>query len=131
MIDLEVKIDMPKLDLILPDEKFWKAAAIGTATDIRKRTETQGLDVKGKEFKPYSKDYREYRKQRGRSDKPNLSFSARMLGSMRASSTKKQARLAFLDLRVIRLGRMKRWEGSFLLYQRNRLIKLLAESLHG
>jgi hypothetical protein len=41
-----------------------------------------GKDVEGKKFKPYNKAYEEYRRKKGRSTKPNLSFSARMLSSM-------------------------------------------------
>jgi len=49
---------------------------------IRMRTE-KGKDVNGQKFKPYSKQYTEFRKLTGRKINPvNLTFTGKMLGSM-------------------------------------------------
>jgi hypothetical protein len=70
---------------------FWKRVAIQIQAVIRRRTETAKVDWQGRAFKAYSPEYRKKRSDAGRSTTPNLSFTTRMLSSMKALSTKTRA----------------------------------------
>lgn len=72
---------MPDLSIDMPDKRLWRAVGVDAAKEIRKRTE-KGSDVDGKSFKAYSPNYKAYRRKTGRSTKPNLVFTGRMLGAM-------------------------------------------------
>ena len=48
---------------------------------IKRRTQS-GKDINGKAFKPYSPSYKEYRIEKGRSAKPNLTDSSNMLNAI-------------------------------------------------
>jgi len=62
----------------------------------RIQTRTQrGKNADGKGFKPYTKDYREFRKERGYPVKPDLTFSGNMLSNMTQKHNNKQAILYF------------------------------------
>jgi len=92
MIDFKFKTKMPDIKFNPPDSPvFWKAVALEAQKDIRVRTETKKDDVEDKPFKPYDKAYREYRLDKGRSGRPNLSFTGRMLGGMVAIGRKGMA----------------------------------------
>lgn len=92
MIDLKINKKQLKLDIDLPGKQFWDAVTLDIARTIRKRTES-GYDVNGKRFKPYNKEYLQYRREKGRSLKPNLTFTGRMLGSIRAQGYKRGGRV--------------------------------------
>lgn len=83
MIDLGIKVKVPdlKLDISTNDKKFWKNVGIEATKEIQKQT-LAGKDSQGKPFKPYTKDYKNQRTKAGRSAKPNLTWSGKMLSSM-------------------------------------------------
>ena len=83
------------LNIKLPTSADWLKLGLDEAKEIRQRTETKGLDVKGESFKPYSAAYAAYRAEMGRGTMPNLSFSGRMLGALgsNVSATGDSARL--------------------------------------
>lgn len=83
MLDFKIKQLNLNLDVDLPKSRFWKATALDVARTMRKRTES-GKDFEGKQFKPYTEAYADYREERGRSRKPTLLFTGRMLGSIRS-----------------------------------------------
>ncbi len=81
-------IKMPDLSIDMPGKTFYQAAALEVKKRIRKRTETDKKDYQGKGFKKYSAKYGIYRSKSGRGVKPNLSFSGKMLGSMKVLASK-------------------------------------------
>lgn len=56
MLDFTVKTSKLKIDIDVPDKRFWQAIALDSARTIRERTE-KGQRVDGGGFKPYSKAY--------------------------------------------------------------------------
>lgn len=78
----KVNVKLPKLDIETPNLTFWRKIGLQMVRDIRVRTESKGLDVDGRGFKRYSESYQKQRLDKGRSAKPNLSFSSRMLNAM-------------------------------------------------
>jgi hypothetical protein len=84
MFDINVKVKGQKIKFNAPDNPtFWRAVAVEAQKEIRTRTEKTGKDVDDRSFVAYSKAYEKRRAARGRSTRPNLSFTAKMLGSMR------------------------------------------------
>ena len=76
---------MPDLTIKLPKKaSFWQAVALNARRWLRGRTARDKVDVKGKPFKPYSPDYKKYRKSKRRSIVPNLVFTGRMLSAIQA-----------------------------------------------
>ncbi len=64
---------------------------------IRKRTQ-KGKDVDGKSFRPYTPEYKEFRRQKGRQVQfPDLNFSGQMLSNMTQKASPKQAILFFAN----------------------------------
>ena len=61
---------------------------------IEDRT-SKGRSYKGSFFKKYNAQYKAYRLSRGRSSKPNLEFTGKMLGSMAVISSSRQAEIYF------------------------------------
>lgn len=51
------------------------------ATIVQART-GRGVDADGEAFAPYSEGYAERRKKKGRSERPDLTYTGRMLGAM-------------------------------------------------
>ncbi len=89
MIDFGIKTKTPRVKFDAPDDPtFWKAVAIQGQKEIRQRTESEGKDPENKSFKPYQKAYAEHRMKKGRSARPNLSFTGKMLGGMIAIGRK-------------------------------------------
>jgi len=83
MIDVSLKVSSIKIDVSPPDEpRFWQAMALEEAKEIRKRTETDKVDVDGRSFKPYTTAYKKHRAKKGRGTTPNLSFTGKMLGAL-------------------------------------------------
>jgi hypothetical protein len=68
--------------------------------------ETQdGIDQNGKRFKPYSKGYAEFRKEEGRSNKVDLTFTGHMLNSMKViRATDSTVTIGFIDSTPARGG---------------------------
>lgn len=62
---------------------FGQAVQIETGEIVR-RTQS-GIDVNGSPFKAYSKEYAAYKKKKGRNATPDLTFSGKMLGSIKAT----------------------------------------------
>lgn len=62
--------------------------------NISRRT-LKGLDYQGRNFAPYTPQYREYRRQTGRPLRPDLNFTGQMLGSMTVDSTSSRGRIFF------------------------------------
>jgi hypothetical protein len=93
-MDIEVKIRrFPNLEIKMPfDARNMKTLAVGVQREIRKQTE-RGRDINGAQFKPYTPKYRKFRQKKGRSIRPNLLFSGRMLGGMRAIGRKGVAKV--------------------------------------
>lgn len=90
-----MKVVMPKLTVKTPDKSFWMAVATQFAKDVRKRTETAGLDAEGKSFGSYSSYYEKMRIKKGRGAMVNLSFTGKMLGALAKgiSATANRARV--------------------------------------
>lgn len=66
---------------------------------IKSRT-IRGVDYSGKLFKPYSQQYKLFRKKKGHpTNKVNLTFTGSMLASMDFDSSEKQTRVFFLNTR--------------------------------
>lgn len=88
-------IKKPKIDIDTPDRKFWQRLGLSAARHIRKRTEKDGRDSDGKQFRPYSRGYESYRAKKGRSRTPNLSFTGRMMSALPqgVSATDKGAKI--------------------------------------
>jgi len=94
---VSTKVTMPDLTIKPPTStSYWYSVASQLGRDIRKRTETSKVDWSGRRFKGYSDQYKKLRAKAGRSSTPNLSFSSKMLASMRAigSKTKSVLRLS-------------------------------------
>ena len=81
MIGVKIVSDLD-LSLDLPDRRFWEGIAVEAKRTIHKRT-LSGYDVHGDRFKPYSRAYLEKRVKGGRTVTPNLTFTGRMLNSIR------------------------------------------------
>jgi hypothetical protein len=82
---IDIKVPKITIEIDTPtDPTFWRGVGLETAKGIRKRTETQKVDADEQVFKPYSQVYKEYRRKKGRTTTPNLSFSGRMLGAIAA-----------------------------------------------
>lgn len=82
MINFDFKVSVPDLKFEKPSTGEWRKIGTTAASEIRKRTEDRGLDYENRGFKEYTKAYEDYRASTNRSRRPNLSFSARMLGAM-------------------------------------------------
>ena len=93
MLDVTVKTTKLDLSLDLPDRKFWLQVATDANKEIHKRT-VAGKEVEGGSFKPYSKSYAKQRAEGGRSAKPNLTWSGRMLSSISAKAGKDYGKLS-------------------------------------
>ena len=78
----KVTVKLPKIVIKNPSKRFWQGEGLTAAKDIRKRTESRGVDVDGKGFDQYSTGYAKKRQKMGRSTRPNLSLSSRMLGAL-------------------------------------------------
>ena len=64
---------------------------------IRKRTQ-KGKDADGRSFRPYTPEYKAFRRQKGRQVQfPDLNFSGQMLSNMTQKATPKQAILFFAN----------------------------------
>jgi hypothetical protein len=62
---------------------------------IRKRTQ-KGKDADGSNFKPYTPEYKSFRREKGRQVRfPDLNFSGQMLSNMTQKSNTKNATLFF------------------------------------
>lgn len=89
-----IKIKMPDLTIRVPKEPdFWAGVALQARRRIRTRTARDKSDVKGRPFKAYSDAYKEFRKSKGRSIIPNLTFTGRMLGSIQAVGKRMKGQL--------------------------------------
>lgn len=64
--------------------------------NIQQRTQ-KGKDARNTPFKPYTKNYREFRKQEGKSTRPDLNFSGKMLSNMTQRVQGKSAIIFFAD----------------------------------
>ena len=95
MLDFSVKSTNLKIDILPPDKRFWQAVALESAATIRERTE-QGKAVEGGGFRPYSKAYAKKRASTGRSTTPTLTYSGRMLGSIKSLARKTGARISII-----------------------------------
>lgn len=78
----KVKVKLPDLTIETPPLKFWRRVGIDAVKDIRKRTESRGMDVDRQPLKKYSEKYEQKRADAGRTTRPNLSFTSRMLSAM-------------------------------------------------
>lgn len=56
---------------------------------------TAGKAIKGGDFKPYNDAYAAFRRQKGRSDRPDLKFSKLMFNSITVKANSKQAEIFF------------------------------------
>jgi hypothetical protein len=77
-----VTVKVPKIVIKEPGRRFFTDLGLSTAKRIRVRTESEGVDVNLRPFKPYSPKYREQRQEKGRRTTPNLSFTSRMLSAL-------------------------------------------------
>jgi len=76
-------------------DKAIDAAAMKGIELIENRT-SQGFDVNGRKFKRYSKEYADYRVEKGRNPFPvDLQFTGRMLASMNVKKSGRYNRLIF------------------------------------
>jgi hypothetical protein len=93
MLDFTIKTTKLDLSLDVPDRKFWLQVATDANKEIHKRT-VAGREVEGGSFKPYSKSYAKQRAEGGRSAKPNLTWSGRMLSSISVKAGKDYGKLS-------------------------------------
>lgn len=76
-------------------ESLLETLALYGKANILKRT-AEGVDVDERNFKPYSLSYKQFRKKKGRpTEKPDLNFTGRMLGSMRTRAKNLNASIFF------------------------------------
>jgi hypothetical protein len=75
-------------------KKAMLAAVLQGRTIIAQRT-SKGVDVNGRDFIPYSKAYSAFRKKAGRSERPNLTFSGRMLANMQVKANSRKGEIFF------------------------------------
>jgi phage gpG-like protein len=75
------------------DKALLEAAAIGRKR-IRDRTK-KGESLSGGAFAPYTREYANFRAEKGRKRKPNLLFTGEMLGSMTFMGGKGYAKIKF------------------------------------
>lgn len=64
--------------------------------NIQQRTQ-RGKSASNKPFLPYTKAYREFRKQEGKKTRPDLNFSGKMLANMTQRVTGRSAIIKFAD----------------------------------
>ena len=76
---VKVTVKIPNIKIKSPTTRFFTRLGTETAKEIRNRTEKRGIDVHGQSFDRYSDSYIKQRSKMGRSTRPNLSASARML----------------------------------------------------
>jgi hypothetical protein len=93
MLDFTIKTTKLDLSLDVPDRKFWLQVATDANKEIHKRT-VKGQEVEGGSFAPYSKAYAKKRAKGGRSAKPNLTWSGRMLSSISVKAGKDYGKLS-------------------------------------
>lgn len=76
-------------------KKALEIAAAGARATIISRT-TDGKDYKGRGFKRYTDKYREFKKSKGRSSKPDLTFTGNMLAAIQVeNATRNSVELGF------------------------------------
>jgi hypothetical protein len=75
---VKVNVRMPDITIKNPTKRFWGRLGNDAATDIVKRT-LDGVDVNRRMFPRYSPGYAKKRAKLGRSTRPNLALSTRML----------------------------------------------------
>lgn len=75
-------------------KKAMLSAVMQARTIIAQRT-AKGVDVNGTDFIPYTKAYSAFRKKAGRSERPNLMFSGRMLGNMQVKANNRKGEIFF------------------------------------
>lgn len=85
---------------------------------IEDRT-SKGKSFKGSFFKKYDAKYAAYRLARGRSTKPNLEFTGKMLGSISVVSTSKQAEIYFTRATEAKKAAMNQKKRPFFGFSRN------------
>ena len=77
----KITVKMPDIKIVDPTKQFWGRLGEDAATTVQKRT-LSGTDVNRKMFPRYSPSYAKIRSKAGRSTRPNLAFSTRMLNSV-------------------------------------------------
>lgn len=85
---VDLKLDLAKLARFFPIPSY-KKAQVGQmfAGNIKART-LKGVDAHGNPFTPYSDDYAEYRRAKGRKVRPvNLFFKGHMLAAIGVDSS--------------------------------------------
>ena len=91
-----------KLDQQIREQPRQVQKALGRTAEfllglIRKRTQ-KGKDADGRNFKPYTPEYKSFRRQKGRQTRfPDLNFSGNMLSNMTQKANPKQAILFFAN----------------------------------
>lgn len=75
-------------------KKAMLSAVLQARTIIAQRT-AKGVDVNGTDFIPYTKAYSAFRKKAGRSERPNLMFTGRMIGSMQVKANARKGEIFF------------------------------------
>lgn len=69
--------------------------AVSKGRDIIESHMDTGIGYKGGSFKPYSKEYKEYRREKGRGTKPDLQFTKQMRGAMQVRANEKKGEIYF------------------------------------
>ena len=131
MDDKEVRLMIDSADFFFHNMKFYLTrVALYAKARILRRT-SKGVDYKGKAFASYTENYALFRQKKGRpTDKVDLFFRGRMLGSMSVKATNKFAVLFFS-------GRKQALKASGLNYGNSKIPKrreffaLSAEDLAG
>lgn len=91
-----------KLDQQIREQPRQVQIALGRTAEflldvIKKRTQ-KGKDADGSNFKPYTSEYKIFRRQKGRQTRyPDLNFSGQMLSNMTQKANPKQAILFFAN----------------------------------
>jgi len=102
-VKMSNEIDFSYLNNVLTNKQM---QLIGFAAAGVIQEETQdGIDQNGNRFKPYSKGYAEFRKEEGRSNKVDLTFTGHMLNSMKViRATDSTVTIGFIDSTPARGG---------------------------
>ena len=103
-VKMSNEIDLSYLNNVLT-KKQMQLIGFAAAGVIQEETQDKGIDQNGKRFKPYSKGYAEFRREKGRGNKVDLTFTGHMLNSMKViRATDSTVTIGFIDSTPARGG---------------------------
>ncbi len=97
-------IELDYLNNVLTTKQMELIGFAGAAV-IQEETQDSNIDQDGRGFKAYSRDYAQFRKEEGRGNKVDLTFTGQMLNAMKVlRSTDRTVTIGFIDSRPARGG---------------------------